>query len=134
IIICTTNHICTCLACRHFAIADESHALTSQALLHTFDFGYIQRVISSFTRQNCRGERQAQWIEHRDVDLDLRQVWPMILAMAKLKQPISTHVYIALGRGAVDAHSCWLQIINSQGAPIECALKGAPGLVIAQLI
>ena len=38
----------------------------------------------------------------------------MILAVAELKQPVFGHTPVATGRGAIQAHPLWLQVIHAQ--------------------
>jgi hypothetical protein len=116
----------------HLAIADVQQASPSHAPSHPCDGGDVQRVIGALSRHDVCGYRQPQGIQHRQQDFHLRQVWTMVLAMPKLKQPVFRHTPIPTGGGRIQPHALGLQIVHAQQLLGPDTFKRLPVHVIAQ--
>ncbi len=68
----------------------------AQDLPDAGDGGHVQGIIRPLAGHDIRRYRYAQRIQGRHHDLDLGQVWAMVFAMSKLKQPSSVTVQCPL--------------------------------------
>src|SRR5882672_10494631 len=119
---------------RHLRIPDVGQAVLPQGRMYPLDLRYVQRIIPAVPAHHRGRQRQAQWIQDREVDLQLRQVRAMILAVAELQQTLRSHAAIGLGRGRIQAHPRRMQVIHPQGALSEVPLELLPGRIFTQVI
>lgn len=112
-------------------VAHIKHAVLSELRLHLADLGHIQRIVGTLTAYDGGTQRQSQRVQRRLIDLQLRQVRAMLLAMAELKQPALRDVNVAFRCGAVYAHSAGLQIIYTQQRRGLFALVAFPCRIVS---
>jgi hypothetical protein len=116
----------------HLAVAYIQQPALSEALPHAGDGGKIQRIIGPLARHDIRRHGQPQGIQDREHHLDLRQIRAMVLAVAKLEQPILRDGPIAARRGTIEAHPLGLQVVHAQQVLGQGAFKSLPAGIIAQ--
>ena len=117
---------------RHFAIADVAQSSDLDDLADFGDLRQIERIVRRVASHDRRRQRQSKRIEHRQSDLQLRQIGPMILAVSKLEHPFGRDE----GRHCCTVHArhALLQVVDANHALIERALKLYPVLRYAHVI
>jgi hypothetical protein len=93
---------------------------------------YIQRVVSALPGQHIAGQRQAQGIQGRQHDLELRQVRAVVFAVTKLEQTLCRHTPVATAARAVQAHAFRAQVVDPHQLPDQGRLEGRPALIVTQ--
>src|SRR5229473_7786487 len=92
----------------------------------------IQAIIGPLSADNRDARGQPQRIQGRELDLHLRQVGSVILAMPKLKQAGWAGLDVATDRGTIDAHPAGVQIIRADQVLTQLPLTDLPPLIVTQ--
>jgi hypothetical protein len=104
-----------------------------QTLLDSLNTRDIEWIISPLTGNDVGCQRHPQRVKDGLHDLDLGQVWAVILAMAKLKQALFAHTRIGACTGAIDVDTLRSKIIDANQMWIKSRFKRRPTLVITEL-
>ena len=73
---------------RPLAGTDKQQAIAAHTLLHPRDTGALQGIVGPLARDHSGGQGHPQRIKHPLHHFDLGQIRAIILAMAKLQEPL----------------------------------------------
>ena len=116
----------------HLAVADVQQPGAPDCLAHLGHRRHIQSIVGPAPRHKLADQGQAQRVQARQHDLDLRQIRAVIFAVAELQQAVLGHGPVACGRRAVEPHRPPLQIVHPQQTLVQRHLKRLPAGVITQ--